>query len=102
MLNSGNRDPRRFPMPDRLDLDRPWPEHVGLGVGIHRCVGAGMARVVVREAVSQFVEAFPNAAIAGPLEWQRNMSIRGLNVFPVALQGERRLEATGSTLQVNE
>jgi cytochrome P450 len=85
MLNSGNRDPRRFPTPDRLDLDRPWPEHVGLGVGIHRCVGAGMARVVVREAVSQFVAAFPDAAIGGPLDWQRNMSIRGLNAFPVAL-----------------
>jgi cytochrome P450 len=85
MLNSGNRDPRRFPAPDRLDLDRPWPEHVGLGVGIHRCVGAGMARVVVREAVSQFVAAFPQAGIGGPLDWQRNMSIRGLNTFPVAL-----------------
>jgi pimeloyl-[acyl-carrier protein] synthase len=94
MLNSGNRDPRRFPTPDRLDLDRPWPEHVGLGVGIHRCVGAGMARVVVREAVSQFVAAFPHAAIGGPLEWQRNMSIRGLNTFPVALDARARAGET--------
>ena len=102
MLNAGNRDPRRFPNPERLDLDRPWPEHVGLGVGIHRCVGAGMARVVVREAVSQFVEAFPDAAIAGPLDWQRNMSIRGLNAFPVSLGARSRVEAAPSNLQLNE
>lgn len=88
MLNAGNRDPRRFLAPDQLDLDRPWPEHVGLGVGIHRCVGAGMARIVVREAVSQFVAAYPDAAIGGPLDWQRNMSIRGLNTFPVALNAQ--------------
>ena len=88
MLNSGNRDPRRFPDPDRLDLDRPWPEHVGLGVGIHRCVGAGMARIVVREAVSRFVEAFPQAEIGGTLRWQRNMSIRGLDTFPVHLNAD--------------
>jgi len=86
MLISANRDPRQFEAPDRLDFDRPLPAHVGFGVGIHRCVGAFMARIVVREAVQSFMRRFPNSMIIGEgCVWHRNTSLRGLAVMPVDL-----------------
>ena len=84
-LNAGNRDPRKFSDPDRLDLDRPQPAHIGLGTGIHSCVGAPMARRVVRVAVPRFVRRFPDAALADGRVWQQNISIRGLVALPVTL-----------------
>ncbi len=86
MLNSGNRDPRKFGDPDRLNFDRPLPAHLGFGTGIHRCVGATMARIVVREAVSGFMRSFPAITVSDGCVRQRNMSIRGFTSFPVRLQ----------------
>ena len=85
MLLSANRDPRQFQAPDRLDLDRPLSTHVGFGVGRHRCIGAFMARVVVREAVQSFMRQFPNATIGDGWIWHRNTSFRGLAAMPVVL-----------------
>ena len=85
VLNAGNRDPRQFSEPDRLDFGRPQPAHVGLGTGIHQCVGAPMARRVVSVAVPSFVHRFPDAALADGRIWQRNISIRGLSALPVTL-----------------
>jgi cytochrome P450 len=85
VLNAGNRDPRQFSDPDRLDFGRPQPAHVGLGTGIHQCVGAPMARRVVSVAVPRFVHRFPDATLADGRVWQRNISIRGLSALPVTL-----------------
>jgi pimeloyl-[acyl-carrier protein] synthase len=87
ILIAGNRDPRKFNDPDRLDLTRPRSSHLALGTGIHRCVGAPMARKVVREAITQFMRRFPAAtAVRDQCVWQRNMSLRGLSSFPVRLR----------------
>jgi 4-cresol dehydrogenase (hydroxylating) len=85
MLNAGNRDPRKFPEPNRLDFDRPRPTHLGFGVGIHACLGAMLARAVVREAVTQLFAAYPDVALLPGCTWQRNLSIRGLVTLPVEL-----------------
>jgi cytochrome P450 len=85
MLISANRDPRQFQAPDRLDLDRPLSAHVGFGVGMHRCVGPFMARVVVRQAVQAFMRRFPKSTIADGCVWHRNTSFRGLAIMPVEI-----------------
>lgn len=93
VLNAGNRDPRQFNDPDRLDFDRPQPAHLGLGTGIHQCVGAPMARIVIREAVPRFVRRFPHAAVAEGCVWLKNISIRGLLKLPLVL--DSRQDALG-------
>ena len=84
-LLSANRDPRQFPSPDRLDLNRPLPAHVGFGVGMHRCVGAFMARTVVRKAVQAFARRYPGASLGDGCIWQHNTSFRGMAAMPVEL-----------------
>lgn len=86
MLNAGNRDPRQFPDPDRLDFDRPRPLHLGLGVGLHACLGAAMTRTVISASLTEFFQAWPEASLVPGATWQRNMSIRGLSTLPVQLQ----------------
>jgi cytochrome P450 len=48
MLASANRDQAQFPDPDLFDLDRDTRGHVALGLGVHFCLGASLARLEAR------------------------------------------------------
>ena len=54
-LGSANRDERRFPDPDRLDIDRDAQGFPGFGFGKHFCLGASLARLETRAAFEVLV-----------------------------------------------
>ncbi|MFD5367374.1 cytochrome P450 [Streptomyces sp. NPDC127103] len=85
-LASANRDPDRFPDPDRFDVHRRDGGHLALGHGIHYCVGAPLARLETQIAVSTLLRRFPDLELAAPrddLRWRPSMRARGLVALPV-------------------
>lgn len=58
---AGNRDPRRFPDPDKLDLTRRnLRNHLAFGTGIHFCVGNQLARAELRIALTALIKRYRN------------------------------------------
>jgi pimeloyl-[acyl-carrier protein] synthase len=85
MLHAGNRDPARFPDPDRLDIDRKDNRHLGLGLGIHFCLGAVLTRIETKIAINTIVQRLPNLRLdTDELTWVPNLAMRGLQALPVA------------------
>jgi pimeloyl-[acyl-carrier protein] synthase len=60
MLNAANRDPDYFPDPDTFDIERQNNKHIAFGMGIHFCVGAGLARTEAQEVFKAIMERLPN------------------------------------------
>ncbi|MFF4544390.1 cytochrome P450 [Streptomyces sp. NPDC001435] len=83
-LSAANRDPARFPDPDRLDLGRDASGHLALGQGIHYCLGAPLARAETEIAVGALLERFPDLALADEdIRWRPSLRARGLLALPV-------------------
>ncbi|MEU9985812.1 cytochrome P450 [Streptomyces sp. NPDC048045] len=83
-LAAADRDPARFPDPDRLDLSRDASGHLALGHGIHYCLGAPLARAETEIALAALLERFPELALgAGELRWRSSPRARGLVALPV-------------------
>ncbi|MBU1801893.1 MAG: cytochrome P450 [Actinobacteria bacterium] len=85
LLGAANRDPARYPDPDRLDLTRAGPSGLSFGSGIHFCLGASLARMEGAELFPRLIARFPDIRPAGEPVWRPGLSFRGLASLPVAL-----------------
>ena len=87
-IASGNRDPDRYPAPDRLDIGRDAGGNLAFGHGIHYCLGAPLARMEGVIAFGALLSRFPGMTLAvapDSLRWRPSTLIRGLETLPVRL-----------------
>jgi cytochrome P450 len=71
ILWSANRDPARFPEPERFDVGRANArDHLAFGGGTHLCLGAHLARMEAQEAIGALVARAPRLELACErIEW---------------------------------
>jgi cytochrome P450 len=87
-LASANRD-EGFWGPDAgtLRLDRPNAKaHLSFGGGPHHCLGAALARLEGRVAITRLVRRFPGLRLDGDVTWNGRLNLRGPAALPIAVR----------------
>jgi cytochrome P450 len=86
-FGSANRDPARFPDPDRLDLTRPRDVHASFGRGgPHFCLGAHLARLELTVLFQELLPRISSIELAGPVDRLRSNFGNGVKRMPVRVE----------------
>lgn len=88
-LGSGNRDERQFDDADEFHADRTPNQHFGFGYGTHYCLGAPLARLEAKVALSELLARVSNVTIPETtLEPTRSSFIYGVDSLPIRFDRE--------------
>lgn len=77
LIAAGNRDPRRFPEPQRFDPTRTNNQPLTLSGGAHYCLGAALARMSAETAVPLLLRRQPALALAEKPAFRNQIVQRG-------------------------
>ncbi|QQD19496.1 cytochrome P450 [Spongiibacter nanhainus] len=87
---SGNDDEARFECPREFNLDRKnVMSHVAFGVGIHRCIGAQLARMEIKVAAKELIKRIKNIRLAEPdaeIHYQRSVAVHAIENLPLLME----------------
>ncbi|WKX68651.1 cytochrome P450 [Streptomyces sp. XD-27] len=81
-LLNGNRDGKVYPEPEYLAPESRDNVHLTFGHGLHRCLGAPLARLQLQIVFGRLVRRFPHlrfADVPEPAVWKDGMGTRGLS-----------------------
>jgi cytochrome P450 len=81
---AANRDPKMFPDPDKVIIDRKENRHAAFGLGIHRCVGSNLARMEMTVAIEEWLKRIPKFSLdnSTTVAWSEG-TVRGPRQLPI-------------------
>ena len=82
LVGSANHDPEVFVDPESFRIDRNTSHHIGFGAGLHRCLGAGLARLEARIAFELLLTRYRSMQLIDH-RWMPFSSFRGLEHLEV-------------------
>jgi cytochrome P450 len=86
LTGSAGRDERKFPDPDRFDVERHFDRHVTFGYGIHFCLGASLARLEGNLVLDETLRRFPSWSVdESAVELVQTSTVRGPIKVPISL-----------------
>jgi cytochrome P450 len=79
-----NRDPKVFPEPNKIDMERKGNRHSSFGLGIHRCIGSNLARMTFKRMLTQVLDRMPDFVCdpAGAVHYETIGVIQGMQHLP--------------------
>ncbi|PRD11426.1 cytochrome P450 [Bacillus sp. MYb56] len=86
-LASANRDETVFENPEVFDIMRENNRHIAFGHGSHFCLGAPLARLEAKIAITALFKRMPSLQIKGErdkINWQGNYLMRSLEELPLS------------------
>ncbi len=84
LFGAAQRDPRKFEQPDRFEVARNAPNHIGFGGGMHFCIGAPLARLELGRSIRGIVDRFPGLELVEQPVYHPTFVIRGLTELRLA------------------
>lgn len=89
MVAAGNRDPKVFPDPERLDFSRRNDQSLVFGSGMHHCVGHLLAKLQVSELFTAMVQRFDGIDVLEEPTFTPALVFRGVHALKVRLLPRR-------------
>lgn len=79
VLGAANLDPARWDKPDVFDIGRKTAGHLGLGAGVHMCVGQNIARAEGAAILTAIAEQVEVIEPVGAAVWRTNNAMHALD-----------------------
>jgi cytochrome P450 len=88
VIGSANRDPKQFRDPNRFDITREPNAHVAFGHGIHACLGAPLARLEARIALTDLLDRLEEIRLARSEPWppRQVLNVHGPSSLPIRFE----------------
>ena len=103
--NSGSRDPGYFADPNKLDVHRRMTsQHLGFGRGIHACLGAPLARLLLSIELEILHERLPGLRLAKGFQKEYNLVSEGRGIDKLLVEWDIKPQAARKvvTMEMNE